>query len=131
VGVDGVDSGADAPGHLDEFGEEYNTLRPHEALAMKTPACLWKPSPRVWHAEPPEWEYPVSMKVMRLNAKRGDPMAGTALDHQRRPARSTGGHGFNRRTGADLLLQNPAPRTGSQLGQRRDIADQSARCCGR
>ena len=54
---------------LDEFRREYNTLRPHEALAMKTPACSWKPSPRTWQAEPREWEYPAPMKVMRLNAK--------------------------------------------------------------
>jgi transposase InsO family protein len=60
---------ADQQVWLDDFREEYNTLRPHEALGMKTPACFWKPSPRAWQAEPSEWEYPASMKVMRLNGK--------------------------------------------------------------
>jgi hypothetical protein len=60
---------ADQQSWLDEFREEYNTLRPHEALAMTTPACFWKPSPRAWDAEPSEWEYPAPMKVMRLNHK--------------------------------------------------------------
>jgi hypothetical protein len=36
---------------------------------MKTPAGFWKPSPRAWQAEPSEWEYAASMKVMRLNGK--------------------------------------------------------------
>jgi transposase InsO family protein len=54
---------------LDEFREEYNTLRPHESLGMKTPACFWTPSLRAWQADPPEWEYPASMKVVRLNGK--------------------------------------------------------------
>ena len=60
---------ADQQVWLDDFREEYNTLRPHEALGMKTPAWFWKPSPRAWQAEPSEWEYPASMKVMRLNGK--------------------------------------------------------------
>jgi len=47
---------------LDEFREEYNTLRPHEALGMKTPACFWKPSLRTWQAKPRDWEYPAPMK---------------------------------------------------------------------
>jgi transposase InsO family protein len=31
---------------LDDFRHEYNHLRPHEALAMQTPASVWHPSPR-------------------------------------------------------------------------------------
>jgi transposase InsO family protein len=54
---------------LDEFREEYNTIRPHEALGMKTPACCWKPSLRSYQAEPSEWEYPSPMEVLRLNDK--------------------------------------------------------------
>jgi transposase InsO family protein len=40
---------------LDEFREEYNQVRPHEAL--KTPASVWSPSPRRYQANPPPWEY--------------------------------------------------------------------------
>jgi transposase InsO family protein len=60
---------ADRQSWLDEFREEYNTVRPHEALGMKTPACLWTRSARVWQAEPAEWEYPAPMTVVRLNDK--------------------------------------------------------------
>jgi len=31
---------------LDEFRHEYNHQRPHEALAMKTPATVWQKSAR-------------------------------------------------------------------------------------
>ena len=33
------------------------TVRPHEALAMKTPASLWHPSKRPYDANPPAWQY--------------------------------------------------------------------------
>jgi hypothetical protein len=108
---------------LDEFREEYNTLRPHESLGMKTPACFWTPSLRAWQADPPEWEYPASMKVVRTQRQRGDQMAEAVLDHQRRTARSTRRYRPHRGTGAGLFLQDPAPRTGSEFGERRDITD--------
>lgn len=51
---------------LDEFREEYNQVRPHEALGMKTPASVWRPSSRTYDANPPEWEYDGGSEVQRL-----------------------------------------------------------------
>jgi transposase InsO family protein len=58
---------ADEQSWLDEFREEYNHRRPHQSLGMKTPASFWKPSPRGYQAEPPEWTYPVNMNAVKLN----------------------------------------------------------------
>ena len=52
---------------LDEFRWEHNQLRPHEALAMRTPASLWHLSPRVYDPQPPRWEYPAGARVRRLD----------------------------------------------------------------
>ena len=43
---------------FDEFVEEFNHERPHEALAMKRPAQLYKPSPRKLPAVLAELDYP-------------------------------------------------------------------------
>jgi len=51
---------------LDDFRHEYNEVRPHEALAMKTPASRWTPSRRAFNPNPPEWQYPQGAEVMRL-----------------------------------------------------------------
>jgi transposase InsO family protein len=51
---------------LDEFREEYNQVRPHEALGMKTPASVWSPSPRRYDPNPPSWEYGSDREVQRL-----------------------------------------------------------------
>jgi transposase InsO family protein len=51
---------------LDMFRHEYNHVRPHAALEMKTPATRWRPSPRAFQSAPPDWEYPASMQVVRL-----------------------------------------------------------------
>jgi transposase InsO family protein len=42
---------------LDKFRREYNELRPHEALGMRTPASLWQPSKRTYDPNPQVWEY--------------------------------------------------------------------------
>jgi transposase InsO family protein len=51
---------------LDEFRYEYNHVRPHEALGMKTPASVWKPSERRYQANPPQWEYQRGSEVRKL-----------------------------------------------------------------
>lgn len=51
---------------LESFRHEYNSVRPHEALAMATPASRWRPSARPFQPEPREWEYPSGMEVVRL-----------------------------------------------------------------
>ncbi len=72
---------------LDQFRQEYNHVRPHEALRMKTPASVWHPSPRAYQPNPAEWEYPEGAEVhrlepngqLKLNGRRwqiGGPLAG-------------------------------------------------------
>lgn len=47
----------DWPGWLEEFRQEYNEVRPHEALGMATPASRWHRSARSFPAPMEEWEY--------------------------------------------------------------------------
>src|SRR5262249_16756947 len=54
---------------LDEFGHEYNHLRPHAALAMQTPASQWQKSPRQFQANPPDWNYPHPVEPVRLTGQ--------------------------------------------------------------
>ena len=72
---------------LDRFREEYNHVRPHEALNMQTPASLWQPSGRVYTG-PREPVYSADAEVRQLNSlgylrlnRRNWPIAG-ALAHQ-------------------------------------------------
>ncbi len=48
---------------MDKFREEYNQVRPHEALGMQTPAAVYETSPRRFPACVPEPEYPETMLV--------------------------------------------------------------------
>jgi transposase InsO family protein len=48
---------------LDRFRQEYNEVRPHEALEMRTPGSVYQPSARAFPARVPEPEYPESMVV--------------------------------------------------------------------
>ena len=48
---------------LDRFRQQYNEVRPHEALGMRTPAAVYQPSARPFPARVPEPEYPESMLV--------------------------------------------------------------------
>src|SRR6202162_4262586 len=48
---------------LDRFRQEYNEVRPHEALGMRTPAEVYQPSARSFPARVPEPEYPTTMLV--------------------------------------------------------------------
>jgi hypothetical protein len=48
---------------LDRFRQEYNQVRPHEALDMETPASVYEPSLREYPARVPEPEYPSTMLV--------------------------------------------------------------------
>ena len=53
---------------LDEFRQEYNQVRPHEALGMRTPASVWHKSPRRYDPNPAEWVYEPGSEVQRLGA---------------------------------------------------------------
>jgi transposase InsO family protein len=42
----------------DRYREEYNHLRPHEALEMRTPGEVWQPvNLRPYQEQPPAWDY--------------------------------------------------------------------------
>lgn len=50
---------------FDAFRQEYNTERPHEALAYATPASRYQPSPRPLPRRVPEPAYPAHVHVER------------------------------------------------------------------
>jgi transposase InsO family protein len=54
---------------LDEFRQEYNHLRPHEALQMKTPAAVWSKSARPYQPHPPAWEYEAGAEVRQISTQ--------------------------------------------------------------
>lgn len=56
---------------LDEFRREYNHERPHEALAMQTPASRWHPSARRFDPRPKRWAYAEGAWVRRLGVNGG------------------------------------------------------------
>jgi transposase InsO family protein len=49
---------------FDEFVDEFNTIRPHEALDMRRPADLFTSSPRPYPASLPELSYPTHDEVL-------------------------------------------------------------------
>lgn len=54
---------------LERFRQQYNQVRPHEALGMQTPASVYEPSPRSYPARVPPLEYPDSMVVRAVHSK--------------------------------------------------------------
>ncbi|MGI9258074.1 MAG: integrase core domain-containing protein [Gammaproteobacteria bacterium] len=50
---------------FDRFREEYNEIRPHEALGQEVPASHYRPSPRRYPRRLPELEYPEHFQVVR------------------------------------------------------------------
>jgi transposase InsO family protein len=74
---------------FDEFVDEFNNARPHEALGMKRPAQLYKPSPRKLPPVLPEPQYPqhddvvVVDKAGYLNFRRRRSYLSQALAYQR------------------------------------------------
>jgi transposase InsO family protein len=53
---------------LDAYRWEHNHVRPHEALAMKTPASVWQKSHRSYHPHPAAWEYPSGSRVLKVDS---------------------------------------------------------------
>jgi len=51
---------------LDAYRQEYNHIRPHEALAMGVPADRWVPSSRPFRADPPPFDYGDPANVQRI-----------------------------------------------------------------
>jgi transposase InsO family protein len=56
-------------GWLDAYRWEHNHVRPHEALQMKTPASVWRPSSRRYDPQPTRWEYPVGSWVLKVDVQ--------------------------------------------------------------
>jgi putative transposase len=54
---------------MDCFREEYNQVRPHEALGMQTPAAVYQPSARIFPARLPEPQYPATMLVRSVRRR--------------------------------------------------------------
>lgn len=52
---------------MDRFRQQYNQVRPHEAIQMRVPADLYRPSARRYNPDPPEWEYPDGSVVKRIS----------------------------------------------------------------
>jgi transposase InsO family protein len=73
---------------FDEFVDEFNTERPHEALGMKRPAQVYKASPRKMPEVVPELDYPQHDDVLRVDRvgyvshRRRRCYLSTALAHQ-------------------------------------------------
>ena len=53
---------------LDQFRQDYNQVRPHEALGMHPPASVYEPSPRPYPNRVPEVEYPDTMQVLKVKS---------------------------------------------------------------
>lgn len=53
---------------FDRFRRDYNEERPHEALAQKPPASLYRPSPRAMPQKIPEPNYPDGAVVRRVRS---------------------------------------------------------------
>lgn len=51
---------------LDTWRDEYNTIRPNEAIGMLTPAELYQPSPRKYTGDFDEIEYPAGYLVRKV-----------------------------------------------------------------
>jgi transposase InsO family protein len=54
---------------LKEFRWEYNNVRPHEALGMKTPASVWVRSERAYDPRQPAWEYPEGSRTLKVDCQ--------------------------------------------------------------
>jgi len=54
---------------MERFRQEYNQVRPHEALGMQTPAAVYEPSSRSYPARIPEPEYPDTMQVLQVKSQ--------------------------------------------------------------
>ena len=51
---------------FDRFRQEYNQVRPHEALGMQTPAACYAASSRIYPARVPEPDYGSRLQVRRV-----------------------------------------------------------------
>ena len=51
---------------LDMWRHEFNKVRPHESLNMKTPSDVYRKSKRLFNSTPPVIEYPQGYELRRV-----------------------------------------------------------------
>lgn len=61
---------------LEKYRNNYNQVRPHESLGMKTPSERYVRSKRLYNPKPPAWEYPENAEVKRLSTQGCLPLNG-------------------------------------------------------
>jgi transposase InsO family protein len=54
---------------MERFRQEYNQVRPHEALGMQTPAAVYQPSGRSFPVRVREPKYPDEMQVLKVKSQ--------------------------------------------------------------
>jgi transposase InsO family protein len=54
---------------LERFRWEYNHVRPHQALGMKTPASVWTRSERKYDPSQPPWVYPEGSRTLKIDSQ--------------------------------------------------------------
>ena len=54
---------------MERFRQEYNQVRPHEALGMQTPDAVYEPSARSFPVRVREPEYPDDMQVLSVKSQ--------------------------------------------------------------
>ena len=59
---------ADAEAHLQEWRKKYNEIRPHEALQMRCPAQVYRPSSRRFLEKIPKFEYSGQYHIIKVNS---------------------------------------------------------------
>ena len=58
----------DAQVKLENWRKKYNTIRPHEALGMKTPGQVYMASTRTYPEKIQNWEYGGQYHVIKVNS---------------------------------------------------------------
>lgn len=53
---------------FDIWREEFNTIRPHEALRMQPPQSIYERSPRVFNSEVPDFTYPLRYEARKVRS---------------------------------------------------------------
>lgn len=66
-------------GTLAWFREEYNHVRPHEALGMEPPGLHFRASGRAYDPTPPAWVYPPGREVRTVRSNGQVTIAGTTF----------------------------------------------------
>ncbi|MBZ0112957.1 MAG: integrase core domain-containing protein [Thermoanaerobaculia bacterium] len=59
---------AEQQGRFDEFRQTFNTVRPHHALGLKTPASVYHPSPRPFPEKVKGFDYPDHFTTRKVHA---------------------------------------------------------------